>query len=163
MTRLAPPLLLLAGVCAGVSVGVSESAHHVRRRQAAPRGADISKTCLRCICAARLCDWQAGCQGGACGGYRITEPYFNHSNVTRDVPLYRERTFETCTVDPQCAITVVRLYMRTLATDCDQSGDIDCDDMMLTHFYGIEGCIGVRDIAEFTNDWARYRDCMKAS
>lgn len=161
------PLLLLLGAVLGASLGALgvlgasvPSAHHVSRRQAAPRGAEISRTCSRCICAARQCDWTTGCQGGACGGYDITEAYFNHSNLTREAQVYADRTFEACTTDPKCAITVVKLYMRTLATDCDEDGTIDCDDMMMTHYYGLEGCIGAHQWVEFTNEWKRYRDCI---
>ena len=151
------PLLLLVGACVGARL--APGAHRVTR-QAAPRGANITLPCLECICRARHCDWDFGCRNEVCGGYQISEPYFVHSNITGEVSVYADRTYQSCTTDVKCATTVVELYMSKEATDCDKSGDIDCDDMMMTHFFGNEGCIGARGWVEFTDDWRRYRRCI---
>ncbi|XP_014272957.1 lysozyme [Halyomorpha halys] len=109
----------------------------------------VSELCLGCICeASSNCDRTLGCEGGLCGLFKMTKPYWidaNKPTIPLDSPA-ADGAFERCSTDSVCAAEAVKNYMAKFAQDCNNDGKIDCFDYAAIHRLGGYGCQGQVDL-----------------
>lgn len=105
----------------------------------------VTEVCLGCICqAASGCTQSLGCEDGACGLFRITQPYWTDAGkpTVDGAPVDSPNAFNNCAFDPYCAARTVQGYMRKFAQDCNGDGQVNCYDYMAIHKRGGYGCVG---------------------
>nr|CAD7200661.1 unnamed protein product [Timema douglasi] len=118
--------------------------------------------CLGCICEATTnCNLTIGCNNqGLCGPFLISQEYWidagtpvirgdspysqgGGSESARKAPLTRDvmiPAYHRCVIEPYCAATTVRNYMRQFKQDCNQDSLFDCDDVARIHYLGGYQC-----------------------
>nr|CAD7416081.1 unnamed protein product [Timema poppensis] len=118
--------------------------------------------CLGCICEATTnCNLTIGCNNqGLCGPFLISQEYWidagtpvirgdspysqgGGSESVRKAPLTRDvmiPAYHRCVIEPYCAATTVRNYMRQFKQDCNQDSLFDCDDIARIHYLGGYQC-----------------------
>ncbi|CAG2056847.1 unnamed protein product [Timema podura] len=118
--------------------------------------------CLGCICEATTnCNLTIGCNHqGLCGPFLISQEYWidagtpvirgdspytqgGGSERARKNPLTRDvmiPAYHRCVIEPYCAATTVRNYMRQFKQDCNQDSLFDCDDVARIHYLGGYQC-----------------------
>ncbi|XP_075209766.1 invertebrate-type lysozyme 3-like [Lycorma delicatula] len=116
----------------------------------------ISDKCVNCICIAiSNCNQNLGCDNGACGALRITEPFWidAYRPVVGDDDPYSTGAYARCAIDKTCATKAEKNYMKRYKTDCNGDGKIECIDFALIHRLGPFGCNGTVD--------SSYTDAIK--
>ncbi|XP_024215773.2 invertebrate-type lysozyme 3-like [Halyomorpha halys] len=109
----------------------------------------FSEQCLSCICEASSgCNRTLGCEGGSCGPYKITKPYWIDANKPSIFPdsSSAKGAYEHCTTDPECAATAVKNYVVKFSQDCNNDGRINCTDYATIHHLGGYECQGQADL-----------------
>nr|CAD7261182.1 unnamed protein product [Timema shepardi] len=100
--------------------------------------------CLGCICEATTnCNLTIGCNNqGLCGPFLISQEYWIDAGtpVIRGDSPYTQGAYHRCVIEPYCAATTVRNYMRQFKQDCNQDSLFDCDDVARIHYLGGYQC-----------------------
>ncbi|XP_056633229.1 invertebrate-type lysozyme 6-like isoform X2 [Diorhabda sublineata] len=96
----------------------------------------------------------------AIGPFAITPVYWKSSGKPTIGGISSEApdAFESCTKTLFCSALTVQGYMRKFKEDCNNDGDIDCDDFVLIHHYGAYGCKGT---SLEGNIRKRYEQCKQ--
>lgn len=80
--------------------------------------ADLSFTCLGCICeAASNCNLTIGCRGRLCGPFLVAKEYWEDAGkpvLDGDIS-EKEGAYERCVNDPYCAAETVKRYVYRFA------------------------------------------------
>ncbi|XP_061929234.1 lysozyme-like isoform X2 [Apis cerana] len=103
----------------------------------------VPRVCLGCICeAASGCNITIGCDESVCGPFRITWNYWADAGKPTLDDNLNENAYARCVNDPYCAARTVQGYMMKFAQDCNNDGNINCDDFLRIHRLGGYGCNG---------------------
>ncbi|XP_075167291.1 lysozyme-like [Haematobia irritans] len=105
----------------------------------------VTDICLGCICEAISgCNQTNFCQGGVCGLFRITWPYWADGGklTINNEPAESETAYANCVNDPYCAANTIQNYMIKYGQDCNKDGAINCWDYAAIHKLGGYGCSG---------------------
>ncbi|CAH1116320.1 unnamed protein product [Phaedon cochleariae] len=121
----------------------------------------VSQQCLGCICeAASSCNITEHCSGKVCGPFSITMEYWTDSGkptINGESP-NSSKAFANCASDKYCSILSIQGYMNKFQQDCDEDGEIDCDDFTIIHLNGGYHCKGLRMPEPYGK---LYRKCKK--
>ncbi|KAF4526484.1 hypothetical protein B566_EDAN013771 [Ephemera danica] len=99
-----------------------------------------------------------GCKESYCGPFFMSRIYwadadfFVFQHDTKD----RDKAWEDCALDYECATGIVTRYMRKFGRDCNGDGVTDCDDFAALHFNGGYTC---KKLSSSTNFGRRYLEC----
>ncbi|XP_069684589.1 lysozyme-like [Periplaneta americana] len=119
--------------------------------------AEVSELCMGCLCEANTrCDRSFQCEGGDCGLFRISQPYWEDAGrpLIKDDDAFSDGAFKRCVLDPFCAARAVQGYMKRFSKDCNGDQQIDCEDYALLHYQGA-GCEGDPD-----EDYEEFRSTL---
>lgn len=113
----------------------------------------VPSDCLECLCQASSKCSKTGCEGAYCGPFLLSWGYWADSGSPGNGANY-----PSCANNRTCAELAVHGYMNKWNKDCDNDGQITCNDFALIHKLGPHAC-GKTEAIKDTDYWRRYETC----
>ncbi|GAB6024676.1 hypothetical protein CHUAL_009810 [Chamberlinius hualienensis] len=143
----------------GTSAGTTQTVVSI---PSPPANTTVTNACLHC-----MCDASSHCQPLSChlvrpgqyycGPYLISWAYWSDAGKPQDVE-NDPYAFEKCLINKECAEQTIRNYMDRYARDCNNDGQINCEDFAKIHKSGPFGCNA--SWIEETNYFKTLKTCI---
>lgn len=129
--------------------------------QCNPNLADISESCLGCICTTSSdCKVNQGCISGGelCGAFLISRPFWvdaGRCTLNGENPS-NPGAFENCANNLACAADIIRSYVGRFQKDCNGDQLVTCEDFIMLHKNGGWNC---GKNLQGSRYWNKYLQC----